>query len=305
MNMLRILANDGMSASAADHLRGLGHEVVTEFHDIDQLKEKLGEFDAIIIRSATKIRKELIDVVKETKLKLIVRAGVGIDNIDYVYARENGIEVRNTPNSSSASVAELTIAHMFAVARHVHASNVTLRNGEWNKKHYVGTEIAGKTLGLIGFGRIAREVAKRALVLGMKVQYTDIVGAFDGMPECEYVHLDDIIKHSDYISLHIPFEKAKGPVITKTEFDKMKEGVYIINCARGGVIDEADLLDCLNTGKIAGAGIDVFAEEPTKNLELVQHARVSATPHIGAATTEAQDRIGVETYETILGFFGA
>jgi D-3-phosphoglycerate dehydrogenase len=303
--MLRILANDGMSASAADHLRGLGHEVVTEFHDIDQLKEKLGEFDAIIIRSATKIRKELIDVVKETKLKLIVRAGVGIDNIDYVYARENGIEVRNTPNSSSASVAELTIAHMFAVARHVHASNVTLRNGEWNKKHYVGTEIAGKTLGLIGFGRIAREVAKRALVLGMKVQYTDIVGAFDGMPECEYVHLDDIIKHSDYISLHIPFEKAKGPVITKTEFDKMKEGVYIINCARGGVIDEADLLDCLNTGKIAGAGIDVFAEEPTKNLELVQHARVSATPHIGAATTEAQDRIGVETYETILGFFGA
>lgn len=301
--MLRILANDGMDKSAVEYLQGLGHEVVTDHLELEVLKKELGSFDAIIIRSATKIRKELIDCIVDTKLKLIVRAGVGIDNIDHGYAREKGIEVRNTPNSSSASVAELTIGHMFALARHIHIANVTMRKGEWNKKQYKGTEIAGKTLGLIGFGRIARETAKRAIALGMDVIYTDLVGEFAGMKECKYVSKEEVIKNADYISLHIPFIKEQGATITKAEFDMMKDGVYLINCARGGVVNEADLLVALEAGKVAGAGIDVFEEEPTKNDALINHPRVSVTPHIGAATAEAQARIGIETYETLLDFF--
>jgi len=301
--MLRILANDGMDKAAVEYLQSLGHEVSTEFLDLETLKKELGSYDVIIIRSATKIREELIDCVVDSKLKLIVRAGVGIDNIDHAYAREKGIEVRNTPNSSSASVAELTIGHMFSLARHIHISNVTMRNNEWNKKQYKGTEIAGKTLGLIGFGRIAREVAKRAVALGMNVIYTDIVGEFAGMKECKYVSKDEVIKNADYISLHIPYIKAQGAALGAKEFEMMKDGVYVINCARGGVVCEADLLAALESGKVAGAGVDVFEEEPTKNEALVNHPRVSVTPHIGASTSEAQQRIGVETYETVLEFF--
>lgn len=298
--MLRILANDGMDKAAVEHLRGLGHEVCTDSYSIEELKTELKDFDAIVIRSATKIREELIDCVAGSRLKLIVRAGVGVDNIDVKYAESKGIKVRNTPNSSSASVAELAIGHMFAVARFLAPSNVTMRNGEWNKKQYKGTEIAGKTLGLIGFGRISREVAKRALALGMSVVYTDIMGAGVGMDGCTFVSEEELIKSADYISLHIPFIKEMGPTLTKEKFDMMKDGVYIINCARGGVVCEADLLEALESGKVAGAGIDVFEEEPTKNEALVNHSRVSVTPHIGASTAEAQQRIGVETYSVIL-----
>ncbi len=298
--MLRILANDGMDKSAVKHLEDLGHEVVTDFHPLEELKTVLKDFDCMIVRSATKVREELIDIVAGSRFKLVVRAGVGVDNIDVAYAEEKGIKVRNTPNSSSASVAELTIAHMFSLARFVNISNVTMRHGQWNKKAYKGTEIAGKTLGLIGFGRIAQEVAKRALALGMDVVYTDLFGAKDVLTECKFVSQDELIKTSDYISLHIPFIKEKGPTINKEQFDMMKDGVYLINCARGGVVREADLLDALNSGKVAGAGIDVFEEEPTKNLELINHPAVSATPHIGASTAEAQERIGIETYTVIL-----
>jgi len=298
--MLKILANDGMAKGAVEKLQGLGHEVDVNFYDVETLKTKLKEFDCIIVRSATKIREELIDAVAGSNLKLIIRAGVGVDNIDVKYAESKGITVRNTPNSSSASVAELTIAHMFSLARFVNISNVTMRNGEWNKKAYKGTEIAGKTLGLIGFGRIAQEVAKRAKALGMDVIYTDLMGAKENLPEYKYVSQEDLIKTSDYISLHIPFIKEKGATITKNEFDMMKDGVFLINCARGGVVCEADLLDALNSGKVAGAGIDVFEEEPTKNQTLVNHASVSATPHIGASTAEAQTRIGEETIAVIL-----
>jgi D-3-phosphoglycerate dehydrogenase len=298
--MLRILANDGMDKKAAAHLESLGHEVCLDTFSIEELKTELKNFDCIIVRSATKIREELIDAVAGSRLKLIVRAGVGVDNIDVKYAEEKGIKVRNTPNSSSASVAELAIGHMFALARFIGISNVTMRNGEWNKKAYKGTEIAGKTLGLIGFGRIAREVAKRALALGMDVIYTDLMGAGVGMDGCTFVSEDELIQKSDYISLHIPFIKEMGPTLHKEKFAMMKDGVYIINCARGGVVCEAGLLEALESGKVAGAGIDVFEEEPTKNEALVNHPRVSVTPHIGASTAEAQTRIGVETYTVIL-----
>lgn len=298
--MLKILANDGMDKAAVDHLISLGHEVETNFYPVEELKTKLREFDCIVIRSATKIREELIDAVADSKLKLIIRAGVGMDNIDIAYAESKGIKVRNTPNSSSISVAELAIGHMFALARFIGISNVTMRNGEWNKKAYKGTEIGGKTLGLIGFGRIARETAKRALALGMDVIYTDLMGAGSGMEGCKFVSEDELIKSADYISLHIPFIKENGPTLYKKKFEMMKDGVYIINCARGGVVCEDGLLEALNSGKVAGAGIDVFVEEPTKNEALVNHPNVSVTPHIGASTSEAQSRIGVETYNVIL-----
>lgn len=301
--MLRILANDGIEASAIEQLTSLGHVVDANHYEGDALVEQLKASDVLVVRSATKVRVPLIDQVADSKLKLVIRAGVGIDNIDFQYAEEKGIAVRNTPNSSSASVAELTIGHMFNLARFIHISNVTMRNGEWNKKHYEGTEIAGKTLGLIGFGRIAREVAVRAKALGMKVMYTDVVGKLNGFDEYPFVSFEEILKNSDYISLHIPFDKEAGPTITKKEFDQMKDGVYIINCARGGVICEKGLLMALDEGKVAGAALDVFEEEPTKRVELYTHPKVSMTPHIGGSTKEAQERIGQETIDVIVNFF--
>ena len=302
--MVRILVTDGMEKSGIDALVAQGFEVVEKFFEPEELGVQLHNFDALVVRSATKVRQPIIDeAVKGGRLKLVIRGGVGVDNIDVAYAESKGIKVTNTPNASSASVAELTIAHMFAVARFLHVANVTMREGKWDKKHYEGIELAGKTLGLIGFGRIAREVAKRAMVLGMKVIYTDVIGKIQGYEECEFVSFEDVLKNSDFISLHIPLDKAKGATIGANEFAMMKDGVYLINCARGGVVAEDALLDALNSGKVAGAGVDVFAEEPTKNEALVNHPKVSATPHIGASTLEAQMRIGEEIVSIITEFF--
>ena len=301
--MLKILANDGMDKSAVDELTALGHQVDTAHYDGDALIAALKDSDVVVIRSATKLRKDLIDQVKGSRLKLMIRAGVGIDNIDHVYATENGFTVKNTPNSSSAAVAELAIGHMFSLARFIHIANVTMRNGEWNKSKYTGVELNGKTLGLIGMGRISYEVAVRATALGMKVVYTNRRGKLSEYPEFEYLPMNDLLKVSDFISLHIPFDKNVGATLKKEQFDMMKDGVYIINTARGGVVCENDLLDALNSGKVAGAGIDVFEEEPTKNSALVNHPKVSCTPHIGASTGEAQERIGDETVGVIKAFF--
>jgi D-3-phosphoglycerate dehydrogenase / 2-oxoglutarate reductase len=302
--MVRILVTDGMEKSGVDKLTELGFEVVEQFYEPETLGEALKDFDVLVVRSATKVKKPIIDKAREAgRLKLVIRGGVGVDNIDVSYAMENGIKVTNTPNASSASVAELAIAHMFALARFLHISNVTMRAGKWEKKHYEGIELSGKTLGLIGFGRISREVAKRAEVLGMKVIYTDIIGKAAGFDRYEFCDMNDILKRSDFVSLHIPLDKEKGAVIGKNEIAMMKDGAYIINCARGGVVCEEALLEALNNGKLAGAGVDVFAEEPTKNMELVNHPRVSATPHIGAATMEAQTRIGEEIVSIIEEFF--
>ncbi len=300
---LKILANDGMDKSAVDQLVAQGHVVDTTHYDGDALIEQLRDSDVVVIRSATKLRKDLIDQVKGSRLKLMIRAGVGIDNIDHVYATEHGFMVKNTPNSSSAAVAELAIGHMFALARFIHISNFTMRNGEWNKSKYNGIELSGKTLGLIGMGRISYEVAIRAKALGMKVVYTNRRGKLEEYGQFEYLPMNDLLKVSDFISLHIPFDKNVGATLKKEQFDMMKDGVYIINTARGGVVNEADLLDALNTNKVAGAGIDVFEEEPTKNLELINHPKVSATPHIGASTGEAQERIGDETIAVIKAHF--
>lgn len=298
--MLKILVTDGMDKGAVQTLKGLGHEVIEQFFEPEELKEQVKNFNVIIVRSATKVRKEIIDSALQTgNLKLIIRGGVGVDNIDVTYAESKGIKVRNTPKASSSAVAELTLGHMFCLARFIGIANVTMREGKWNKKQYKGIELSGKTLGLIGFGRIGRELAKKAKALEMKVIYNDILGPAKDCPEYSFASLDELLADSDFISLHVPGNKDKSPVIGKPEFSKMKDGVYLINCARGSVVDEAALLEALNSGKIAGAGIDVFPEEPTKNLELVNHERVSVTPHIGASTKEAQKRIGQEIVSII------
>ncbi|MBR0576810.1 D-2-hydroxyacid dehydrogenase [Proteiniclasticum sp. BAD-10] len=302
--MKRILAADGMEQSAIARLTQAGFEVVDAHYELPELSEKIKEFDVIVVRSATKVREPLIDeAVKGGRLKLIIRGGVGVDNIDVKYAEEKGIRVRNTPNASSASVAELAIGHMFNIARFIHSANVTMRQGQWNKKHYNGIELSGKTLGLIGFGRIAKEVAKRAAALGMTVIYTNRSGPHPENEPYTYVTLEELFQKADFISLHMPKLADRPHLIGKEEIEKMKDGVYLINTARGGLIDEEALCDALDSGKVSAAAIDVFKEEPTKNERLYTHDKISMTPHIGASTDEAQERIGEEIVNIILEFF--
>ena len=299
--MYKILANDGIDKTAAARLLDLGYDLDTNHYQGDELDAKIKEVDCIIVRSATKVRIPLIDeALKTGTLKLIIRAGVGIDNIDHVYAKEKGILVRNTPNSSSDAVAELAIGHMFAMARHIYIANVTMRQGQWNKNQYKGIELAGKTLGLVGFGRIARSVATKAMALGMKVIYDDILGASDLMPECQFVGKERLLQESDFISLHIPFIKEEGPYLNQDAFNKMKPGMYLVHTARGGVVDENALLNALDSGIVERAALDVFEEEPTKNERIYTHDSISLTPHIGASTKEAQARIGQETIQVII-----
>jgi len=226
---------------------------------------------------------------------------VGLDNIDVEYAREKGIEVRNTPRASTDSVAELTLAHMLALARSLPQATQSLREGRWEKKAFRGIELSGKTLGVIGIGRIGQAVARRALCLGMRVVAYDKFVKESPLPEVRMVPLEELLREADFVTLHIPPDPA-GPVIGKEEIAKMKPGAYLINCARGGVVDEAALLEALNSGKLAGAGLDVYQEEPPKNMELLRHPKVSLTPHIGAQTKEAQGRVGDEVVDILLEF---
>lgn len=298
--MAKILVTDGIDENAADELRKNGHEVIEQFYATEELKEHIKNFDAIIVRSATKITREIIDRAVETRrLKLIIRGGVGIDNIDAKYAELNHIQVVSTPKASSRAVAELTIGHMLALARYIYISNVTMRNGLWEKKKYVGTELFGKTLGLIGLGRIAVETAKIAKALGMNVIYYTRSGRKENYPEYDYVPLEELLRTSDFISLHIPYDRQSGACIGPKQFEIMKNGVYLINCARGGVVDEEALLTALDTGKVAAAALDVYSQEPVRDERIFQHERISLTPHIGASTMEAQTNIGKEIVDFI------
>ncbi len=299
---MRILVTDGMNKAAIAELKELGYEVVEQYYEPDVLGAALQEFDCVVVRSKTKVRASHIDEAAKGKLKLIIRGGVGVDNIDVAYAESKGISVRNTPRASSASVAELALGHMFALARYIGISNAAMRAGQWNKKQYEGTEIGGKTLGLIGFGRIAQELAKRADALGMKVVYTDLFGENPDFPQHTYLTLDELLKVSDYVSLHIPMPADQKPVLGEAELSIMKPSAFLINTARGGIVDEAALLKALDEGWISGAALDVFAEEPTSNTALCNHPRVSVTPHIGGQTAEAQSRIGSEIVSIIKNF---
>lgn len=300
--MVRVLTNDGLQAASIEALKALGVEVVNEHIEKEELGEKLKEFDAIVIRSATKLTADIFEAEKGGNLKLAIRAGVGIDNIDIPAGNEAGVTVKNTPSASSDSVAELALAHMFDLARFVGIANVTMRNGEWNKKKYQGTEIGGKTLGIVGMGRIGQSLARKGEALGMKVVYTDLFGKNDSLAY-DFLSLEEVLKVSDFISLHVPYDKNAGSLIGKKELALMKNTAFLIDCARGKVVEEAALLEALDNEVIAGAGLDVFEEEPTKNTTLVNHPKVSVTPHIGAATNEAQTRIGEEVVSTIKEFF--
>jgi D-3-phosphoglycerate dehydrogenase / 2-oxoglutarate reductase len=292
---MKVLITDGLSNQGQEILKTAGIDLDIQHYEPEDLVKAIADYDCVLVRSATKIPKEVIDAGK--KLKVIARGGAGIDNIDHEYAKSKGIPVLNTPAANSASVAELAIAHMFALARFLHQSNITMREGKWEKKKYKGIELAGKTLGLIGCGKIGKLTAEKALGLGMKVIGCDTV-VKDLGPDVKILDFDAVLRESDFISLHVP--KMKEPLIGKKEIAMMKDGVYLINCARGGVVDENALLEALNSGKVAGAGIDVYVNEPTDNMELVSHPNVSVTPHVGASTQEAQDRVGVEIAEKIV-----
>lgn len=302
--MLNILIADGMEKNSLKTLEKLNFNVVNQHYNKNDLMIEIKKYNIIVVRSMTKISKDIIDeATKTNNLKLIIRAGVGLDNIDVDYAVENGITVRNTPNASSSSVAELVLGHIFNMARFLHDSNISMRKGEWNKKNYQGIELEGKVLAIIGFGRIGKVLAEKASALGMRIKFYDTLGPSLSKGKYKYCDLDELFKTSDFISLHIPYEKYDKAIITKDEIEKMKDGVYLINCARGGVIDEDALLDGLDEGKIAGAAIDVFMNEPCINNRLCSHDRVSVTPHIGASTIEAQRKIGEEIVEIILDFY--
>jgi len=317
---MKILANDGISASGKQKLEAAGFEVVTETVDQDDLENIINEenYSALLVRSATKVRQPLIDACPN--LKLIGRGGVGMDNIDVAYARSIGREVINTPAASSQSVAELVMAHLFSISRSVYDSNRNMpANGATEfktlkKKYAKGVELRGKTIGIIGFGRIGQSTATYALGCGMKVvaydpfldQATltlDVAGQQINTT-VETTTLDDLLNQSDYISMHVPMPEDGRALLGADEFNKMKDGIRIVNAARGGVIDEDALIDACRSGKVAACALDVFVGEPSPREDVLTVSNMALTPHIGAATVEAQDRIGIELADKIIAYFG-
>lgn len=301
--MCKVLVTDGMNKNAIDRLRKFNIDVEHKFYDGMELGEKLKDKDIVVIRSKNVITKEIIDKACEgNTLKLIIRSGVGLDNIDVKYANEKGIKVLNTPNASTRSVAELTIGQIITLSRFINIANVTMRDGQWNKKQYVGTEIFGKTLGIIGLGRIGKTVANMAYNLGMNVIYYDILGKIDGYENYKFCTFEEVLKNADFITIHIPLERGQGYLIGTKEFNMMKDRVYFINHARGGLVCEKALIKALDSGKVEAAALDVYEKEPNVNLELVNHPMVSPTPHLEASTVEAQERIGREIVKIIYNF---
>ena len=299
----KVLASDPLDAGAVKAMREAGL-IVDEKTNLtpEALVREIAEYDAIVVRSATKVRAEVIDAGK--RLKLIVRAGVGLDNVDAAHARKKGVEVRNTPGASSNSVAELALGHMLSLARHIGRGTASTKAGMWEKKALEGVEIEGKTLGIIGIGRIGQCLARKAHALGMTVVCYDAVLTASPLPEiARFVALGELLAKSDFISLHIPYDPAVGATIGDKEFAQMKSGVRIVNCARGGVVDEAALIRALDAGKVAGAALDVFATEPpAADDPILRQTNVSLTPHIGAATQEAQARVGDEAARIVIEF---
>lgn len=314
--MIKILANDGIDPMGKNLLEKAGFLVDSNPIPQEQLGEALVEYDVITVRSATKIHKDLIDSCPN--IRLIGRGGVGMDNIDVAYAKSKGIAVVNTPASSSHSVAELVFAHLLGGVRFVYDSNRkmphegTTKFNELKKAYAKGKELRGKKLGIIGFGRIGREVAKLALGIGMEVLVYDLypvpadlelelAGNVRVNVPIKGVPMEELLGQSDFITLHVPY--SEHPVLDDACFAQMKNGVGIVNCSRGGTVDESALLKALDSGKVAFAGLDVFENEPQPNRALLTHPRISLTPHIGASTNEAQERIGTELANLIIHFF--
>ena len=296
---IRVLIADDMSKKAVEILTGAGFSVDFKIGmKPEELAAVIGQYHGVGVRSASKIKADTL--ANPGNLKIIGRAGVGVDNIDVKAATEKGILVINTPQGNAAAAAELAIGLMFALARKIPQAADTMRNGIWEKKKFMGVEIAGKTLGVVGLGNIGRQAAERGVGLKMNV-----IG-FDPFPPkqlpagVKVVTFDELVAKSDFITLHIPLVAETKNLFGAATFAKMKKGSYLINCARGGVVDEAALLSALESGRVAGAALDVFEVEPPKDLRLVGHPRVIATPHVGASTSEAQARVGLEVAQILL-----
>ncbi|MEP7267667.1 MAG: D-2-hydroxyacid dehydrogenase [Saprospiraceae bacterium] len=306
----RILANDGIEIDGKIALEVAGFTVDTAKIEQADLTEGLKKYEILIVRSATKVRKDLIDA--NPHLKIIARGGVGMDNIDVEYARSKGIKVINTPNASSRAVAELALAHMFSLSRMLNQSNSEMRSSgadfaALKKKYSAGTQLSGKTLGIIGFGRIGQELAKMAMGIGMNIVAVDpmisnaglkfSIGNHEFAIDLRTSSMEDLLSNADYISLHVP--SGQKPILAAAEMSKMKKGACILNTARGGTIDENDLLAALKSGHLGGAGIDAFMNEPTPSVEILSNLKISLSPHIGGSTAEAQAAIGLELAEKI------
>lgn len=310
---MKILANDGIDPVGKKILEDAGFTVDTVHIPQEELPSRLNEYDAVTVRSATKIRKELIDLCPN--IKVIGRGGVGMDNIDVDYARSKGIAVVNTPAASSHSVAELVFAHLLGGVRFLYDANRKMpvegasNFGALKKAYGKGVELRGKTLGVVGFGRIGRATARIALGLGMDVIYSDLFegplslrvqlgGGVNAEVPVKQVPFEELLINADFISLHTPF--VDKPVLGRVELAKVKTGVGLVNASRGGVIDELALVEALDSGKVAFAALDVFDNEPTPRAEILSHPKISLTPHIGAATNEAQERIGEELAQLLI-----
>jgi D-3-phosphoglycerate dehydrogenase len=298
----RVLASDPLAPDAVAAMRKAGL-AVDERTDLtpDALLKEIASYDAIVVRSATKVTAAALDA--GSRLRLVVRAGVGLDNVDAEHAKKRGIAVRNTPAASSNSVAELALGHMLSIARYIGRGTASMRAGKWEKKALEGVELEGKTLGIVGIGRIGCLLAVKAHALGMNVVAYDAYVHASPVPEAKMVDLNRLLADSDFISLHIPYDPAAGATIGPAEFAKMKDGVRIVNCARGGVVDEGALVEAMRSGKVAAAALDVFETEPAaKDHPIFAFDDVSLTPHIGAATREAQSRVGAEAAQIVIDF---
>jgi len=296
---MKVLICDPISPSAVQRMRERGVEVaVNDTITPERLVEVIPAYHAVVVRSRTKIRKNVIDVAPN--LKVIVRGGVGVDNIDQEYAQAKGIKVLNTPAASSDSVAELAVAYLFALARPIVQATESLRAGKWEKAKFHGTEIQGKTLGIIGVGRIGLAVARRAAALGMHALGYDsrTVGP---VPFMMMVPLEELLARADYITLHIPLTESSHHMIDAAQIGKMKKGIKIIDCARGGVIDEDALYDAIVSGQVSGAALDVFENEPLTDSKLFSLPQIIGSPHMGASTAEATERIGDEVADILIG----
>jgi D-3-phosphoglycerate dehydrogenase len=299
---MKILISDKLSETAIEEIKKIeGFEVTVKTGmSPDELKEEIRNYDGIVIRSATKLRAEILQAANN--LKVVVRAGIGLDNVDLKKAEELNIKVFNTPTATSITVAEYTIGLMFAAARMIPQAYFSMKEHKWEKKKFGGTELYGKTAGIIGFGRIGREVGRRELALGMNVIFYDI---FDIKTDisAKQVDLETLLKEADYISMHLPLTDKTRNMIDKKEFELMKDNAVIINVARGGTINEKALLETLNNGKLKAAILDVFETEPPTNYELIDHPRVIPLPHLGASAKEGQERAGLEVVRILKEFF--
>lgn len=301
ITMGRVLVADALAESAIQKMKDAGLDVVIRDAEADgPVEEQIKGFDCIVVRSATKVTREVM--TSADRLKLIVRAGVGLDNVDLQAAKELGIEVQNTPEAPTVSVAEMVFSLLFALARNITQADISMKDERWEKKKLKGTELWKKTLGIVGFGRIGQEVAKRAKAFDMRVLAYDVVDINEACKETGAIRagFDEIVEQADYISLHVPLLPQTKGMFGKSQFERMKSTAFIVNTSRGGVVDEKALVEALDAGQIAGAGLDVFESEPPTDWTVVKHPRVVATPHLASSTKEAQVRVGDLTAQKVI-----